>query len=88
MSGMVVPAGSGARQFLVRRSRRGNVDVPEPFTVWISDKKSVQPRCGVCHEKGWVVMWESMPRWAQKAHLKISTIKETVVCKCNGEFIE
>jgi hypothetical protein len=86
--GMVVQAGSGARQFLVRRSRHGNIDIPEPFPVWISDKKSVLPSCKLCHEVGWVVVWESMPRWAQKAHLRLTTIREIVVCNCMGEFIE
>lgn len=85
MSGMVVPAGSGARQFHVKWSSqlRRAVD----FAIWVTGL-SLQT-CTECGGPAYEVLTESFPEEVIAALRQATRQSAPIACpKCNGSFIE
>jgi hypothetical protein len=86
--GMVVPAGSGARQFHVTRVLDG---VPADYVIWLTGEIGFPPECEHCKSGRYMIAWDSLPAKDRRWHIKQygAGIKGHVaICECNGEFIE
>lgn len=84
--GMVVPAGSGARQFHVTRVPEGY----QPLVVWTTGERGRPATCPDCASPRWIVAWSSLPKVARRWHRqRFQYHKDFAICeKCAGEFIE
>ena len=89
MRGLVVPAGSGARQFHVRQvahREASNLQAPfKPFACWVMPYDGT---CEDCASRQFMVLWKTMPLWARRENARINSNRKTLVCACFGELIE